>query len=127
MFDKYIRNFVREASEFLLQKVKDQTPEDTWELQSNNLIIPLTDDWTTVRWGVENRTPYWPFVEYWVNSRSYNYYKNGWRRRWASPFYTWVWARMFTKAEFENGKEIMNIFEKNLNEWIRAFNSQTKK
>ena len=127
MLDSYIMNWMTEATDFLLQKVKDQTPEDTRELQNNNRKQPTTNNWMIVKWWLINETTYWPYVEYWVNWKAYNYYKWGWRRSWWKPFYKWIWARMFTKAQFENQNIVRDIFIKRINQWIKNFNSQKNK
>lgn len=127
MLDRYIVDWMHEVTEFLLWKVREQTPEDTWELQSNNREQPISNNWIIVKWWLINETSYWPYVEYWVGSKSYNYYKWGWRRKWWKPFYIWVWARMFTKAQFENWNRIREIFIRHINQWIKDFNSQKNK
>lgn len=126
MLDKYIIDWVKEATNLLLEKVRLQTPEDTGELQSNNKKQPTTNTWWIVKWWLINETPYWPYVEYWVGWKSYNYYKWWWRRRWWSPFYTGVWARMFTKSQFENQNRVREIIIKHINQWIKVLNSQKK-
>lgn len=132
MLDSYIRKWIEEATTFLMDKVKAQTPEDTWELQSNNKTQPITESWWIISWWLINDTPYWPYVEYWVNWKAYNYYKNGWRRSWWSPFFKWwdfngmLWARMFTKSQFENQSKVRDILMKYINQWIKDFNSKKK-
>jgi len=126
MLDSYIRQWLMEATDFLMWKVIEQTPEDTWELQSNNKKQPITESWWIIRWWLINETPYWPYVEYWVSWKSYNYYKGWGRKRWATPFYTGIWARMFTKAQFENQRQVREIIMKHINQWIKDFNSKKK-
>ena len=126
MLDNYIIKWIREASDMFLQKVRLQTPEDTGELQSNNELQPIINTWWIIKWWVINETPYWPYVEYWVNWKSYNYYKWGWRRLWWSPFYRGIWARMFTKSQFENQTKARGIIINYINQWIRDFNSKKK-
>lgn len=126
MLDSYIKRWIWEATTFLMEKVKAQTPEDTWELQNNNKTQPITESWWIISWWLINETPYWPYVEYWVNWKSYNYYKSGWRKNWWTPFYRGIWARMFTKAQFENQTKVREIIMKHINQWIKDFNSKKK-
>lgn len=125
MLDNYIKQWIEEATTFLMDKVKAQTPEDTWELQSNNKKQPITSVWWIIKWWLINETPYAQYVEY-VNWPAKNYYKDGGRRKWAKPFYTGQWARMFTKSQFENQSKVMDILMKYINQWIKDFNSKKK-
>ena len=125
--DSYIIDGIEQATNLLLNKAKLYTPEDTMLLQNSTKELPVTNIFWMISWWLINETPYAAYVEYWVMSKSYNYYKAGGRRAGWHPFYTWVGARMFTRAQFENENQVRLIVMNKINEWIRAFNSQNKK
>jgi hypothetical protein len=127
MLANFIIQWVENALNFLKDKVDKQTPEDTGLLSQNNKKQPVRKIWDWIKWTLINETPYAPYVEYWVWGKSYNYYKNGGRKSWASPFYRGVWARMYTKAQFENQNTVRNLIMEKINEWIKIFNNTKKK
>lgn len=102
-----------EANKYLLEKIKEETPEDTFKLQNSHTIEPTRKEWSKIIWTISNDTEYAVYVEYWLGKK-YNYYKNWWRRKWGSPFKTGDWARMFSKSydSQENIDKIQNIFNK---------------
>ena len=112
-FQKEINKRMRIALDFLEDEIIKWTPEDTWVLINNYEKWDIIQIWDKTIWYIENNTDYAWFVEYWV-WKKYNYYKNWWRKRWWSPFYSWVWARMITKAfEWqENINKVKQIFNK---------------
>lgn len=124
MLDSYIIRWVEQATDLLLNEVQKQTPEDTWNLQSNNKKINVSNSNWIISWWVINETPYALFVEYWVQSKQYNYYKDWGRKKWWSPFYRGIGARMFTKAQFENQRKVRDIILSQINKGIKDFNSK---
>ena len=108
-----IKNSINEWLEVLKKSIDNKTPEDTKTLLWNNEIKKATREWNYITWSVFNdKTPYWIFVEYWVQSKKYNYNKPKW-----TIFYKWVWARMFTRWYDETKTQILNNIKKSV--WIQ--------
>ena len=126
MFNDVILLWVNKALVKLKQLVDEKTPIDTSTLIGNNIIIPATINWNIISWKVINETEYAPYVEYWVQGKGYNYYK-GDRKSWWSPFYSWVWARMFTRTRDETEAEVKAMIEQELNLYIKSLNAKNGK
>ena len=100
--DKEVESKLLLALEYLKNEVDENTPEDTKTLLKNNKIDEIFKVWTKIIWSISNDTEYAQYVEYWVG-RNFNYNKPK-----GSIFYTWVWARMFTRT-FENDVNIKKV------------------
>ena len=107
-----IKNSINDWLDILKKSIDSKTPEDTKKLLLNNEIEKAVIEWDYIVWRVSNETPYWIFVEYWVQSTRFNYNKPKW-----TIFYRWIWARMFTKWYDESKKEILNNIKKSV--WIQ--------
>ena len=114
--DSKIKLWINKATSYLKDKVDEKTPEDTFELIKNNKRELAKKEWDRYVWEVLNDTEYALYVEYGIWWEQYNYYKNSWRKGWWSPFYKWVWARMFTRTSDEEESEVYNIINKTI--WI---------
>jgi hypothetical protein len=104
-----IINWINTSLSILKNAIDSHTPEDTRTLLWNNKINRASNISWTIKWSVENNTEYAIYVEYWVRWKSFNYHKPKW-----SVFYSWVWARMFSKALDEKKSEIINIIKSNI-------------
>ena len=115
-FEKSIESKIKKSLNEWLEKLKvsidEKTPEDTKTLLGNNEIEKATTSWDYIVWKVFNETLYWIYVEYWVQSKEYNYNKPKW-----NIFYVWTWARMFTRWYDETKQEILNNIKKSV--WIQ--------
>lgn len=105
---------MNKANKFMKDEIDKQMPEDTGKLTRNTEIEWVRKEWSKIIWTISNDTEYMAYVEFWVKSKTYNYYKNWWRRKWGSPFYSWVGARPFTFSydSDENINEVQKIFNK---------------
>lgn len=114
------RNAIRWLRRFwekLLKDIQKNTPEDTYSLinwYSAGIII----DGDNITYRIINKEDYFLYVEYGVQDRVYNYYKWWWRRAWGSPFYSWVWARMVTKAIEANKVNYVPDLSVELQSWL---------
>lgn len=122
MLETYIKTWIEKWVELLLKEAEKNTPEDTYKLQEGNKKQPIRQQGDIISWWLINETEYAPYVEYGVSGKKYNYYKWGGRRAGWSPFYSWVGARMYSKAQFENEKEVKSIIEGEINKFIRQLN-----
>jgi len=121
MFNSYIRQGIDKATDLLMVEAKKRTPEDTFELQKWHQKQPIVDsNWLISGWLV-NKVSYAKYVEFGVG-KSYNYYKDWGRRKWASPFTSWIGARMYSKTQFENEKQVKAILEQYINQGIKNLN-----
>lgn len=102
-----MKDLIIEANE----KIQEKTPEDTFELQSKHKIQLPEMEWTHIVARVTNDDPKWKYVEYGREGRIFNYYKNSGRRRKANPFYSWVWARMYSRTKGEMEAKIKNTLK----------------
>ena len=80
-----------------LEKLKELTPEDSFNLQDNNSRSEVITVWNKIKTRIFNDSEYVEFVE--LSKTTKNYYKNSWRRNKLSPFVTSQGARMFLKTE----------------------------
>lgn len=111
--ENLVKNWINQWLNILNNDIKLKTPIDTWELIWNNIIINAKSDWNTIKGSVYNETKHALYVEYWIKSKNYNYYK--WNRKsWWTPYYIWVWARMFTRAYDEKKVQIMNLIRNSI-------------
>lgn len=76
--------------------MKENTPEDTWDLEKANTRSKVSKNWNIISASVENKTKYWVFVEKWVKNKEYKYNKPR-----GNIFKRQVWARMFQTAHFQ--------------------------
>ena len=101
-FTKQIRkmaeNKVDEIKKIWLEKLKKNTPEDTFELQEHNQVSDTITIWDTTKARIFNDDPKVKYVEYSITPK--NYYKNSWRRNGGTPFMGWNGAGMFRKTRF---------------------------
>lgn len=107
--DKNIKNNINLALEVLKDWVDEKTPEDTKTLLWNTKIEKAKDEWNKIVGKVSNDTEYAIYVELWVWDRAYNYHKPKW-----TQFYTWIWARMFTRTADEKENEVIKIVSKKI-------------
>jgi len=63
-------------------------------------------EWDSIKARVFNDDPKAIFVEYGQEPKTMNYYKWSGRRKWGSPFYQGVGARMFSNSLKEKLPEI---------------------
>lgn len=99
---------MNEAIEILKDEADRQTPEDTGTLLYWNTIIPVERKGNVLEGSLENQTDYALYVEMGVRSKSYNYHKPK-----GKVFYTWIGARMFTKArDFKKAEVLEHIRKK---------------
>jgi hypothetical protein len=115
MFDKIenainnsLKQWINEALWVLKVSIDQKTPEDTKTLLWNNEIEKASQSGNVISGKVSNDTKYWIYVEYGV-SKPYNYHKPKW-----SIFYTWTWARMFTRGFDEKKREIIKIISNSI-------------
>lgn len=125
MFDSYIITGINKAVDLLKEKADIQTPVDYGDLIANTKKKQTRREWNAITWWLINETEYAEYVEYGV-WKSYNYYKDGNRRKWWKPFHTWEGARMFTKAQFENESKARAIIEAEIDKGIQFINNQSK-
>ena len=98
---------INESLETLKKSIDEKTPEDTKTLLGNNDIEKAKQSWNEIKGRVYNETKYWIYVEYGVKNRDYNYHKPK-----GQIFYTWFWARMFTRWFDETKQEIITNIKK---------------
>lgn len=93
---------VDEITEIGLAKLKENTPEDYWDLQEANQRSEVYTLWTTSQARIFNDDPKVHFVEY--SNTTKNYYKDWWRRKRGTPFISWkgAWMMRHTKIFLEN-------------------------
>lgn len=103
-----IKNWLNEVLEFLKDYALKESPIDTWEYNENHKIINAREDWRTISWMLYNNTPYSQILEYWVLWRTYNYH------RYWKTYMSWVGARVYTRTQDNNLKQIQNIIQKHL-------------
>ena len=104
-----IKKGMQEAVDYLEVKVKEKTPEDTYEL-INNYKQDITQTKTKTKGELYNNTEYAQYVEYGVG-RPYNYYKGSGRRKGKAPFYIGVGARMMTRTIDNEEEKVYNIIK----------------
>ncbi len=95
--DDICENIIDEKTDKGLEKLKEFTPEDTFDLQNDNDRSEVVKHWDTLKTRIFNDNDHAEFVEY--SKQEKKYYKNAWRRSWAKPFTTWKWAWMFRKTQ----------------------------
>lgn len=106
-----IKAWINEALQVLKEDIDDKTPTKSKELIEGNEIENAKQNGSIISWKVINEVPHWKYVEYWVRWWNYNYHK------WpptndSTIFYTWVWARMFSRGFEEKRNEIKSIINK---------------
>ncbi len=87
---------IDKKTDIWLEKLRENTPEDTYELQKNNKRSEVWEVWWVLQSRIYNDTEYAVFVE--ESSTDKKYYKAGGRRRWWSPFEQWKGVRMIEKT-----------------------------
>lgn len=105
------RQAVDQVSDEFIEKVRDNTPEDTGLLEKSNVRTEVIRVWDTFQVEVTNKTPYWKYVEYWVKGNPYRYNKPKW-----NIFRVWVGARMYNIATFQ----LQGKLKTKITQWIRV-------
>lgn len=108
--NKWIKEWVSKATDHLLEKIKEKTPEDT-----TNLINSYKVQKKNKSSEISNSTEYAKIVEDWLG-REFNYHKN-----W-SVYYRGYWAGMIKRTETEEytNHEAQRILEKAIDESIKS-------
>lgn len=117
LVERNATRWLRRFGDKLLKDIKKNTPEDSYDL-TNNYQVKLIVEWDKITYKIINDMDYFLYVEYWVQGRTYNYYKGWWRRAWWSPFYTGVWARMVTKAIDGNQLQFQKDLSVEIQQWL---------
>lgn len=102
---------VDQLADLAKKLIDEKTPEDTTVLVENNKKKPTRKEGAFIIGEVENTTPYAPYVEYWVQGKTYNYHKPK-----GQVFHTGVGAGMYARTEVE-------LLEKGENIIIEAFDT----
>lgn len=110
--EKAITDWINQATEYLLVKVKEKSPEDTKEYIKWHKIEKANNYWNRIKGAVYNDMEYAQEVEFWFRSTPVNWYKN--RKWWWPKIYTWIGARPYTQVADIYEKDIINIIKKNI-------------
>jgi hypothetical protein len=113
--ESQIKEWIDKATEYLLDKVKENSPEDTGDYIAWHKIEKAQSNWNTIKWSVYNDMKYAEEVEYWFRSTPVNWHKN--RKQWWPVIYRWVWARTYSRTSDNEEQNIKNIINKSI-KWI---------
>ncbi len=94
--DDICESIIDEKTNIGLEKLKELTPEDTFDLQNDNQRSEVIKHRDILKTRIFNDNEHAEFVEY--SKKEKRYYKDGWRRKWAKPFTIWKGAWMFRKT-----------------------------
>lgn len=83
--------------------VRINSPVDTWEYKASNVNMWVRREWNNkIIWTVKNTDKKSKEVEFWFTHKAVN-----WHPTWL-PIYTWVWARVYTRAKDKIEKKLIN-------------------
>ena len=115
--EKAITDWINEATDYLIEKVREKSPTDTGAYIKWHKIEKATNYWNRIKGSVYNDMEYAQEVEYWFRRSAVNWHK--WPpRNESTRFYTWVGARPYTRTWDEEEKTIINIIKKNINSMV---------
>lgn len=112
--EKAIKNWINKATDYLLEKVKEKSPEDTKEYIKWHKIEKATNYWNRIKWSVYNDMEYAQEVEYWFRKSPVN-----WSKQNGDFLIRWVWARVYTRTGDQEEKTIKDLINKEINNAIK--------